>query len=315
MLSRAAKTRRGKTGTVGGDDEAVAGRASTDEGAAVPAGWGARTGAALRRGRAWFRAFRRTRPFWGGVWMVAGGWTVLKFSLAPMQLIVSTGFDGIAGYLLGGGVVLSGLTRSPRRSSGTRSASSARSSRSSRWSPPPGRVPRRDGAGVLGGSMMVGWGPSAPPAPAAGPGPRPRCPRSRREAPARPACAVGGDGPRRGGGLGGRAGPGGRGGRVAVARGAAAAGRRRAVPAAAAAAAGDDRGDGGQVDAGQEQRDDPARRRQHAGDDAVHVQPARGHRPREGGPPQGRRRPRGHHRRARQGRSAGTTACSSRRRP
>ncbi|MFD5185302.1 DUF6114 domain-containing protein [Streptomyces sp. NPDC058372] len=41
--------------------------------------------------------------------MVAGGWTVLKFSLAPMQLIVSTGFDGIAGYLLGGGVVLSGL--------------------------------------------------------------------------------------------------------------------------------------------------------------------------------------------------------------
>lgn len=30
----------------------------------------------------WFRAFRRTRPFWGGVWLVAGGWTVLKFSSA-----------------------------------------------------------------------------------------------------------------------------------------------------------------------------------------------------------------------------------------
>lgn len=32
------------------------------------------------------------RPFWGGVWLVAGGWTVLKFSLSSLQLIVSTGF-------------------------------------------------------------------------------------------------------------------------------------------------------------------------------------------------------------------------------
>ena len=24
----------------------------------------------------WFRAFRRTRPFWGGLWLIVGGWLV-----------------------------------------------------------------------------------------------------------------------------------------------------------------------------------------------------------------------------------------------
>ncbi|MGW1926869.1 DUF6114 domain-containing protein, partial [Streptomyces massasporeus] len=63
----------------------------------------------LAHAHAWFRAFRRTRPFWGGVWLVAGGWTVLKFSLSSLQLIVSTGFGGVAGYLVGGGMILCGL--------------------------------------------------------------------------------------------------------------------------------------------------------------------------------------------------------------
>ncbi|MFE7584981.1 DUF6114 domain-containing protein [Streptomyces gardneri] len=57
----------------------------------------------------WFGAFRRTRPFWGGLWLIAGGWTVLKFSLSSLQLIVSTGFGGVAGYLVGGGMILCGL--------------------------------------------------------------------------------------------------------------------------------------------------------------------------------------------------------------
>ncbi|MEK9518348.1 DUF6114 domain-containing protein [Streptomyces sp. NPDC087908] len=109
--------------------------------------------------RAWFRAFRRTRPFWGGLWLIAGGWTVLKFSLSSLQLIVSTGFGGVAGYLVGGGMILCGLI--------------------------PLAVPRQRYTfgligtvlavvslvvsnlggfllgmllGVLGGSMMVGWG-------------------------------------------------------------------------------------------------------------------------------------------------------------
>jgi hypothetical protein len=57
----------------------------------------------------WFRAFRRTRPFWGCLWLVLGGWTVLRFSLGPLQLVAVTGFNGVAGYLVGGGMMLCGL--------------------------------------------------------------------------------------------------------------------------------------------------------------------------------------------------------------
>ncbi|RKE22385.1 DUF6114 domain-containing protein [Streptomyces sp. TLI_171] len=60
-------------------------------------------------GRRWFRAFRRTRPFWGGLWLVLGGWTVLKFSLGAIQLVTVTGFNALAGYLVGGGMMLCGL--------------------------------------------------------------------------------------------------------------------------------------------------------------------------------------------------------------
>lgn len=135
----------------------------TEDGAAGSADRGARVSAGLRRGRAWFRSFRRTRPFWGGVWLVAGGWTVLKFSLAPMQLVVSTGFDGIAGYLLGGGMILSGLVPlaapQQRYTFGIIGAVLAVVS----------LVASNLGGfllgmvlGVLGGSMMVGWGPKRP---------------------------------------------------------------------------------------------------------------------------------------------------------
>ncbi|MFJ1751630.1 DUF6114 domain-containing protein [Kitasatospora sp. NPDC088134] len=57
----------------------------------------------------WFRAFRRTRPFWGGLWLVVGGWTVLKFSLGAIHLVTVTGFNALAGYLVGGGMMLCGL--------------------------------------------------------------------------------------------------------------------------------------------------------------------------------------------------------------
>lgn len=66
----------------------------------------------LTRARAawrWFRAFRRTRPFWGGLWLVLGGWTVLKFSLGSIQLVSVVGFNSLAGYLVGGGMMLCGL--------------------------------------------------------------------------------------------------------------------------------------------------------------------------------------------------------------
>ncbi|MFI1308678.1 DUF6114 domain-containing protein [Streptomyces albidoflavus] len=144
-------------------DRAATERVRTEDGGAGATAQGARVLAGLRRGRAWFRSFRRTRPFWGGVWLVAGGWTVLKFSLAPMQLVVSTGFDGIAGYLLGGGMILSGLVPlaapQQRYTFGIIGAVLAVVS----------LVASNLGGfllgvvlGVLGGSMMVGWGPKRP---------------------------------------------------------------------------------------------------------------------------------------------------------
>ncbi|MER5709829.1 DUF6114 domain-containing protein [Streptomyces sp. NPDC002122] len=112
---------------------------------------------------AWFRAFRRTRPFWGGVWLIAGGWTVLKFSLSSLQLIVSTGFGGVAGYLVGGGMILCGLIPialpGQRYTFGIIGAVLAVVS----------LVVSNLGGfllgmtlGILGGSMTVGWGAKGP---------------------------------------------------------------------------------------------------------------------------------------------------------
>ncbi|MEU7296648.1 DUF6114 domain-containing protein [Streptomyces exfoliatus] len=117
----------------------------------------------LRSAYGWFRAFRRTRPFWGGVWLVAGGWTVLKFSLSSLQLIVSTGFGGVAGYLVGGGMILCGLVPmalpAQRYTFGLIGVVLAVVS----------LVVSNLGGfllgmtlGVLGGSMMVGWGAKRP---------------------------------------------------------------------------------------------------------------------------------------------------------
>ncbi|MEU3427538.1 DUF6114 domain-containing protein [Streptomyces gardneri] len=111
----------------------------------------------------WFRAFRRTRPFWGGLWLIAGGWTVLKFSLSSLQLIVSTGFGGVAGYLGGGGMILCGLIPmalpAQRYTFGLIGAVLAVVS----------LVVSNLGGflvgmalGVLGGSMTVGWGAKRP---------------------------------------------------------------------------------------------------------------------------------------------------------
>ncbi|PPK64349.1 DUF6114 domain-containing protein [Actinokineospora auranticolor] len=115
--------------------------------------------AALR----WFTAFRRTRPFWGGLWMVLGGWAVMSLTFAPIAVVLTAGFAGISGYLLGGGLILFGLCA---------------------WFAPRGRhlvgflgvlfaVASLVGSnlggflvgmllGVLGGAMTFGWGPKRP---------------------------------------------------------------------------------------------------------------------------------------------------------
>ncbi len=58
---------------------------------------------------AWFRAFRRTRPFWGGLWCIAAGAWIIRSMFFSFVLAVSGGWSYSAGYILGGGLVLFGL--------------------------------------------------------------------------------------------------------------------------------------------------------------------------------------------------------------
>lgn len=57
----------------------------------------------------WFRAFRRTRPFWGGLWCIAAGAWIIRSMFFSFVLAVSGGWSYSAGYILGGGLVLFGL--------------------------------------------------------------------------------------------------------------------------------------------------------------------------------------------------------------
>lgn len=54
----------------------------------------------------WFRAFRRTRPFWGGLWLAIGGLVVVKCNSYPLGLAMTGGFNRSAGYILGGAMLL-----------------------------------------------------------------------------------------------------------------------------------------------------------------------------------------------------------------
>ncbi len=116
----------------------------------------------VRAAWAWFGAFRRTRPFWGGVWLVAG---VDRPQVLPQLAPVDRehGLRGIAGYLVGGGMILCGLIPmalpAQRYTFGLIGAILAVVS----------LVVSNLGGfllgmalGVLGGSMMVGWGAKRP---------------------------------------------------------------------------------------------------------------------------------------------------------
>lgn len=63
-------------------------------------------GRLLLRALSWFTAFRRTRPFWGSVWLFVGGIVVLRTADIPLGLVLGQGFSGSAGYILGGGMML-----------------------------------------------------------------------------------------------------------------------------------------------------------------------------------------------------------------
>lgn len=129
------------------------------------AGGGLAWAAPSRAGRLalWFRAFRRTRPFWGGAALLVGGWLVLRLSMVSAHIVVVSGLTGLGGWLTGGGMILCGLAA---------------------WSAPSQRyvvgivgvilavssliVSNLGGLfvgmifGILGGAMTLAWGPKKP---------------------------------------------------------------------------------------------------------------------------------------------------------
>lgn len=56
-----------------------------------------------------FRRWRRTRPFWGGVFAVLGGLELVLIPLAPMSISVHQGMAGVASWLAGVLLVVAGV--------------------------------------------------------------------------------------------------------------------------------------------------------------------------------------------------------------
>lgn len=52
-------------------------------------------------GRTGFRAWRRSRPFWGGLLAIIGGVELVLVPLAPMPVVIHQGIAGIGSYLIG----------------------------------------------------------------------------------------------------------------------------------------------------------------------------------------------------------------------
>ncbi|MFD5511360.1 DUF6114 domain-containing protein [Streptomyces sp. NPDC127051] len=55
------------------------------------------------------RAWRRTRPFWGGLLVILGGAELLLVPLSPLTVLVSLGLGGIAAIGIGAALVVAGL--------------------------------------------------------------------------------------------------------------------------------------------------------------------------------------------------------------
>ncbi|MEU9006802.1 DUF6114 domain-containing protein, partial [Streptomyces sp. NPDC048551] len=55
------------------------------------------------------RAWRRTRPFWGGLLLVLGGTELLLVPLSPLTVLVSLGLGGIAAIGIGAALIAAGL--------------------------------------------------------------------------------------------------------------------------------------------------------------------------------------------------------------
>jgi hypothetical protein len=66
-------------------------------------------GGRLHRWRLGFRAWRRTRPFWGGLLVTLGGGEILLTYRAAFGVVLHFGLYGLAGYLVPGLLALLGL--------------------------------------------------------------------------------------------------------------------------------------------------------------------------------------------------------------
>lgn len=64
---------------------------------------------ALGEARMVFRAFRRTRPFWGGLWAMAAGLWIIRAMNFSVGIALTSDWPYLAGFLVGGGLVLFGL--------------------------------------------------------------------------------------------------------------------------------------------------------------------------------------------------------------
>ena len=56
-----------------------------------------------------FRRWRRTRPFWGGVFAVLAGAELIAIPLAPMQISIHQGMPGVASWLAGAILIVCGV--------------------------------------------------------------------------------------------------------------------------------------------------------------------------------------------------------------
>ncbi|MFB9248889.1 DUF6114 domain-containing protein [Sphaerisporangium melleum] len=91
--------RRPHAGRAGRRARAWRGKAGARRGS--PAGPGAGRARGTGASLAAFRRWRRGRPFWGGLWLLLGGVTILAAPLAPLHLIAHQGVAGVSGYLTG----------------------------------------------------------------------------------------------------------------------------------------------------------------------------------------------------------------------
>ncbi|KGN34232.1 membrane protein [Knoellia sinensis KCTC 19936] len=56
-----------------------------------------------------FRAFRQTRPFWGGLLLILAGVWIIRLMSFSFGFVITGGWNATAGYVLGGALIIFGL--------------------------------------------------------------------------------------------------------------------------------------------------------------------------------------------------------------